>query len=59
MFARGPSFRQSINIDTPTGNTDIAPTVLQLLGLPGGEAMAGRVLIETLGGGPGRGGMAY
>ena len=52
MFARGPSFRQSINIDTPTGNTDIAPTILRLLGLPGGEAMAGRVLIETLGGGP-------
>lgn len=52
MFARGPSFRQSAVIDTPTGNVDIAPTILNLLGLPGGEAMAGRVLIETLRGGP-------
>ena len=52
MFARGPSFAQSAVIDTPTGNTDIAPTILHLLGLPGGEAMAGRVLTETLRGGP-------
>ena len=52
MFARGPSFRQSAVIDLPTGNVDIAPTILQLLGLPGGEAMAGRVLRETLRDGP-------
>ena len=52
MFARGPSFKQSAVIDTPTGNTDIAPTILRLLGLPGGEAMAGRVMAETLRDGP-------
>ena len=52
MFARGPSFKQSAAIDTPTGNVDVAPTILRLLGLPGGEAMAGRVLWETLRGGP-------
>ena len=52
MFARGPSFRQSAVVEAPTGNTDIAPTILRLLGLPGGEAMAGRVLMETLRGGP-------
>ena len=48
MFARGPSFKQSAIIDTPTGNVDVAPTILRLLGLPGGEAMAGRVLAETM-----------
>ena len=48
MFASGPSFRQSTVIETPTGNVDLAPTILHLLGLPGGEAMAGRVLSETL-----------
>ena len=52
MFARGPSFRQSAVIDTPTGNVDVAPTILRLLGLPGGESMAGRVLAEALEGSP-------
>lgn len=53
MFARGPSFRRSTAIHSPTGNVDIAPTVLRLLGLPSGDAMAGRVLAETLMDGPG------
>ena len=53
MFARGPAFRQSAVIESPTGNVDIAPTILRLLGLPGGESMAGRVLTETLADGPG------
>ena len=52
LFAWGPAFKQSITIETPTGNVDLAPTVLHLLGLPGGGAMAGRVLSETLKGGP-------
>lgn len=34
--------------DWPAGLTDIAPTVLALLGLPGAEAMDGRVLGEAL-----------
>ena len=52
MFARGPSFKQSALVESPTGNVDIAPTVLHLLGLPGGDTMAGRVLTEALRGGP-------
>ncbi len=48
LFASGPAFRESAGITTPTGNVDIAPTVLHLLGLPGGNAMHGRVLHETL-----------
>ena len=52
MFARGPSFGQSTVVESPTGNVDIAPTVLHLLGLIGGDTMAGRVLTEALRGGP-------
>ena len=52
FFARGPAFRQSATVASPTGNVDLAPTILHLLSLPGGEAMHGRVLHETLRGGP-------
>ena len=52
LFARGPDFKQSATITTPTGNVDLAPTILRLLSLLGGEAMHGRVLRETLRGGP-------
>ena len=48
LIARGPSFSRSTVIDTPTGNVDVAPTILHLLGLPGGEDMDGRVLHEAL-----------
>ena len=48
LIARGPSFRRSAVIDTPTGNIDVAPTILQILGLSGGEEMDGRVLHEAL-----------
>ena len=52
FFARGPAFKQSAAVATPTGNVDLASTILHLLELPGGEAMHGRVLHETLRGGP-------
>ena len=48
LIARGPRFQRSTVIDTPTGNIDITPTILHLLGLPGGENMDGRVLHEAL-----------
>ena len=51
LIARGPSFLQSAVVDTPTGNIDIAPTILHILGLPGGDDMDGRVLHEALKGG--------
>ena len=51
FFARGPAFRQSAAVATPTGNVDLAPTILHLLGITGGETMHGRVLNETLRGG--------
>ena len=52
LFASGPDFKKCTTIDSPTGNVDIAPTVLHLLGLPGAEAMHGRVLREALLEGP-------
>ena len=52
FFARGPVFKQSTAVATPTGNVDLAPSILHLLDLPAREAMHGRVLRETLRGGP-------
>ncbi|MDA0770744.1 MAG: hypothetical protein BZY79_06515 [SAR202 cluster bacterium Casp-Chloro-G4] len=52
LFARGPSFKQELTIDNPTGNIDLAPTILRILGLSGGEGMDGRVLAEALRDGP-------
>jgi len=52
LFARGPSFKEELSIDNPTGNIDLAPTVLNILGLSGGEDMDGRILWEALRDGP-------
>ena len=51
LLARGPSFKRSTVIESPTGNIDVAPTILHLMGLPGGDEMDGRVLYEALVGG--------
>ena len=48
LFARGGSFKSGVRVESPTGNTDLAPTVLHLLGLGGGGTMHGRVLREAL-----------
>ncbi|MXZ91875.1 MAG: alkaline phosphatase family protein [Chloroflexi bacterium] len=48
-LARGPSLRSKTVIDTPTGNVDLAPTILRLLGITGYEgAMEGRAISEAL-----------
>ena len=52
LIARGPKFRRLSRVTSPTGNVDIAPTVLRLLGLPIPDDMDGRVLVEALAGGP-------
>ena len=52
LFAWGPSFKQNIRVDTPSGNVDLAPTVLRILGITDGPPMDGRVLEEALAGGP-------
>ena len=53
LFARGPSFQQRCIVEVPSGNIDLAPTVLSLLGLNSGMTpFDGRVLSEALAGGP-------
>ena len=52
LLAGGPSFRTRTRIASPTGNVDIAPTVLELLGLPAPAEMDGRAVVEALARGP-------
>lgn len=52
LMAVGPDFREAATSDVPTGNVDIAPTVLKLLGIAAPDTMTGRVLSEVLRGGP-------
>jgi arylsulfatase A-like enzyme len=49
LIAAGPDFRRGVTDTLPSGNTDLAPTILWILGL-GDEAarMDGRVLAEAL-----------
>lgn len=53
LVAAGPDFKTGFISETPSGNIDIAPTVLHLLGVKPTVPMDGRVLHEALvGGGP-------
>ena len=49
-IAAGPSFRRRLELDTPSGNIDLAPTVYHLLGLTPPADLDGRVLMEALAG---------
>ena len=51
LVAAGPSFRRAATITMPSGNVDIAPTVLHLLGIRPAEKLDGRVLSEAFTGG--------
>jgi hypothetical protein len=50
LVAVGPDIRSKFRNTYPTGNVDVAPTILHLLGLPGAENMDGRILYEALAG---------
>jgi arylsulfatase A-like enzyme len=52
LIVAGPDFREHASSDVPTGNVDIAPTLLHMLGLPAPPTMAGRVIRESLRSGP-------
>ncbi len=52
LIAAGPDLREHASSDLPTGNVDLAPTLLRLLGLPIPASMTGRVIEEALRGGP-------
>jgi arylsulfatase A-like enzyme len=48
LIAAGPDFRKGWQDDTPSGNVDLAPTVLWILGIPQPRPMDGRVLLEAI-----------
>ncbi len=52
LIALGPDFRQGATSDVPTGNVDVAPTVLRLLDVEPPPTMTGRVIAEAFRGGP-------
>ncbi len=47
LIAAGPDFQKGLASDLPSGNVDLAPTVLKILKM-GGEKMDGRILNEAL-----------
>lgn len=55
LFARGPSFRRGLALNSPSGNIDLLPTILRILGKSPAEiaglGLAGRALEEAMWGG--------
>lgn len=51
LIAAGPDFKAGFTNELPSGNTDLAPTILSLLNVPSPHPMDGRVLSEALRGG--------
>jgi arylsulfatase A-like enzyme len=52
FLAAGRGIKQGVRSSVPTGNVDLAPTLLHLLGLPPVSSMDGRILNEALSTGP-------
>lgn len=48
LVAAGPDFREGYIDETPSGNVDVVPTVLRILGVKPLQATDGRVLSEAL-----------
>ena len=48
LIAAGPDFRRGLKDDLPSGNVDVAPTILYLLGVTPTVPMDGRILREAL-----------
>jgi arylsulfatase A-like enzyme len=48
LIAAGPGFRRGQTDDLPTGNVDLAPTILHILGIKTAQEMDGRVLSEAM-----------
>jgi predicted AlkP superfamily pyrophosphatase or phosphodiesterase len=48
LIAAGPDFRRGQTDDLPTGNVDLAPTILHILGIKAPQEMDGRVLSEAM-----------
>lgn len=50
LVAAGPDFRRGFQDELPSGNADLAPTVLAIFGIQPPQPMDGRVLTEALAG---------
>ena len=48
LIAAGPDFQQRFTSTLPSGNIDIAPTVLHILGIEPPQKFDGRVLLEGM-----------
>jgi hypothetical protein len=48
LVGAGPDLKTGVDDNLPTGNTDLVPTILWLLGVKAAEPMDGRVLSEAL-----------
>ena len=48
LIAAGPDFKRGQTDDLPTGNVDLAPTILQILGIKVPHQMDGRILSEAV-----------
>jgi arylsulfatase A-like enzyme len=52
LVAAGPGIKRNVVSPIPSGNVDVVPTSLALLGLPAPDGLDGRVLEEALATGP-------
>ncbi|HYV28585.1 MAG TPA: alkaline phosphatase family protein [Candidatus Eisenbacteria bacterium] len=48
LVAAGPDFQQGFINELPTGNADLVPTILSLLGVTPSQPLDGRILTEAL-----------
>ena len=48
LIAAGPDFRRGYTDDMPSGNVDLAPTILRILGITSQQQMDGRILSEAM-----------
>ena len=48
LIAAGPDFKSRLASDLPSGNVDLTPPILNILGIKSAESMDGRVLAEAL-----------
>jgi len=48
LIAAGPDFKRGQTDDLPTGNVDLMPTILQILGIKVPHQMDGRILSEAV-----------
>jgi arylsulfatase A-like enzyme len=48
LIAAGPDFRRGQTYDFPSGNIDVAPTILRILGITPPPQQDGRILSEAM-----------